>query len=364
MKFIFIEAAFPPPFLGGKEKQLFFLVREILKNTNITVQVLSRTIKGEETTQDDLGCVKRLNSNSGLFLYLLLLSLKSTRKDTVYYINTPSRIGQLAVLACSLRRHNIIFKVSSESVINFLKQQGLLVGYIKKNVKIFHVLSQSDFEALINIGISPNKIFLNYNGIEIPSRKIEVYMKSQQINLIFVGRINKNKNLLNLIKSLHQVIETKKDISFNLQVCGDGTHLSECIDYVKNNNLAETVEFCGFLSQKEVSEKLIMSDFLILPSYSEGMSNALLEAASIGLPISCSRVGAYREILGGYSDFLSFDPFKSEDIVNTLIRISKLNNGERKKYGEYLRERTETNFSIEKTSSNIVKAAAQLLHDD
>lgn len=355
---------FPPPFLGGKEKQLFFLIREILKNKNITVQVLSRTIKGAKPAQDELSGVKRFNSNLGLSLYFLLLALKSKRKDTVYYINTPSRIGQLAVLACSLRKHNIIFKVSSKSVINFLKQQSLLVNYIKKNVNLFHVLSQSDFEALLNIGISSNKLFLNYNGIEIPEKKIEVYVKSQQINLIFVGRINKNKNLLNLIKSLHQVIEIEKDISFNLQVCGDGTHLSECKDYVGKNNLTDIVEFSGFLSQKKISEKLIMSDFLILPSYSEGMSNALLEAASIGLPISCSSVGAYREILGEYSDLLSFDPFKSEDIVNALIRISKLDSGERKQYGEYLRKRTESNFSIGKISSNIVKVAEELLQED
>lgn len=364
MNFIFIEAAFPPPFLGGKEKQLFSVVREIFKNKKITVQVLSKTIKGVKPVQDDLSYVKRINSNLGLSLYFLLVALKSKRKDTVYYINTPSRIGQIAVLACSLKRHNTIFKISSKEVIDFLKQQSLLVDYIRKNINIFHVLSQSDFEALLNIGIEPNRIFLNFNGIKIPDKKIEVYVKSQQINLIFVGRIDKNKNLLNLIKSMHQVIEIEKEIRFNLQVCGDGTHLSECIDYVRRNDLTNIVEFSGFLSQKKVSEKLIMSDFFILPSYSEGMSNALLEAASIGLPISCSRVGAYREILGEYSDFLSFNPCKSEDIVNALTRISKLDSSERKQYGEYLRRRTETKFSIEKISSNIVKAAEELLQED
>ena len=70
------------------------------------------------------------------------------------------------------------------------------------------------------------------------------------------------------------------------------------------------------------------SKTLVLPSYGEGMSNILLEGASMSLPLIASDVPGCKEIVqDGYNGFLC-KPMDSHDLMfkmESLVKLSELN---------------------------------------
>lgn len=359
MKLVFIESYFPPPVTGGKEKQLYILVQSLFEKKT-KVKVLTKLRASTQSDISELNCVQRFSNNRNILSHLTWLAVSSKRNETVFYINTPSRIGQISVLICSIFGQKTIFKVSSQQVLDFLKNDSLRSRFILKNVSLFHVLSADDLKSIQEAQIADKQILLSYNGVAIPEQHIESYNGSNKLQLLYVGRINRNKNLLTVIKAIHKLNTIDGSKNIELEICGDGEGLAECVQYVNEYDLDSTIKFLGFLAPYDVTQHIINADFLILSSFAEGMSNSLLEAASFGLPIICSRVGGYKEILGDFSDTFTFDPTDENELIAKLTKAQLSSKEERKVYGDYLRSRCIEVFSIDKSADRILDACRSL----
>jgi glycosyltransferase involved in cell wall biosynthesis len=95
--------------------------------------------------------------------------------------------------------------------------------------------------------------------------------------LIFVGRLEPQKNLLMLIDALAQVRPTPR-----LVVVGDGSQREALIRTAVQHGVS--IEMCGVLSYEALPATLQAADAFVLPSLIEGHPKALLEAMSCGLP--------------------------------------------------------------------------------
>jgi glycosyltransferase involved in cell wall biosynthesis/peptidoglycan/xylan/chitin deacetylase (PgdA/CDA1 family) len=111
-----------------------------------------------------------------------------------------------------------------------------------------------------------------------------------------------------------------------------------------------------FLGQLEnVAPLLKLSDMFVLPSRSEGLSNALLEAMVFGLPCIATAVGGNPEVVvDGHTGFLipSDDPMALADRILRLIRDGEL----RRTMGAASRERALQRFTLEAMSSRVMAA--------
>ena len=81
------------------------------------------------------------------------------------------------------------------------------------------------------------------------------------------------------------------------------------------------------------------------------MSNVLLEAVSIGLPIVATDVGAVGYILGDFASQFLCNPLNQEDLASKIEYLA-LNFETRKMYGKYLHDRGKKLFSIEQVALN------------
>ena len=82
------------------------------------------------------------------------------------------------------------------------------------------------------------------------------------------------------------------------------------------------VTFTGCLEQEDVEKELDAADAFVFPSYSEGFSQALLEAMARGLPIVASDVGANRDMIEDKGGVI-LDSISADAIVQALNRIEK-----------------------------------------
>ena len=83
--------------------------------------------------------------------------------------------------------------------------------------------------------------------------------------------------------------------------------------------LQDRIKFLGF--REDIPEILLSMDGYICASYTEGFSNAILEAMASGLPIIATNVGGNSEIIKNKITGLLFKPKDKNEIINTMIEI-------------------------------------------
>ena len=143
---------------------------------------------------------------------------------------------------------------------------------------------------------------------DIPRTRAKYGIPEDAKVLVTAGVLNQGKNIEVLINSLPR-IEMK---NLHLLIVGDGSTEADFQyrDFLKARakelKVEERVIFTGWLEKEELWKIYLASDLFILPSLSEGMPNAMLEALGSGLPCMGSNIPGIKDILQ-YEE-LMFDP--------------------------------------------------------
>ncbi len=135
-----------------------------------------------------------------------------------------------------------------------------------------------------------------YNGVET-----DVFTpkqtESQEIRLICVGRLIERKGQHHLLRSFAQLQTQYKDHKLLLTLVGTGDAERELRKLATELNIDDSVTFLGFVPREKMPEIYHHADIFILPSQSEGMSIALLEAMASGLPVVVTDAGGTDELI-------------------------------------------------------------------
>lgn len=161
------------------------------------------------------------------------------------------------------------------------------------------LLSKQEQEAFKNkMGFLPNQVEIIATGVDIPTTNKNKILQEFNINnesiITFVGRLIKVKGVEYLIQAANMINAD----NFKIIIVGDGSEYENLISLVNNLHLHEKVIFTGF--RQDIPDILAATDIFVLPSLSEGLPIALLEAMAsgcacvvtdIGLPIEHGKTG-------------------------------------------------------------------------
>ncbi|SQC08426.1 group 1 glycosyl transferase [Clostridium perfringens] len=173
-----------------------------------------------------------------------------------------------------------------------------------------------------------------YNGIENDYNIKRKNNKSNIIKFGFVGRITKQKGLDILLENLEKLNDSylKK---IHIDIYGDGSELENLKEYVREKNLNNVI-FHGYTNKP--LEKIKTFDILIMPSRYEGVPLVMLEAMSMGVPISISNVGGVSEIINtGYDGWIINDnrwDLFLKDIIDEKFDIESISKNSIEKYNK------------------------------
>jgi glycosyltransferase involved in cell wall biosynthesis len=177
----------------------------------------------------------------------------------------------------------------------------------QKAAKII-VVSEDMRNALLQLGISADKIVNNPYGVELEN--FQTTLPAQNKNqLISVGRLTGKKAPQLVIKSFALVKEKIKDAT--LLMIGGGELLKECAELIQELNLQDSVKLAGVKTPEEISAHLKESKIFVQHSLrtasgdSEGTPNTILEASATGLPIVSTKHAGIREaVVDGQTGYL------------------------------------------------------------
>ncbi len=93
-------------------------------------------------------------------------------------------------------------------------------------------------------------------------------------------------------------IEALKDLpGVTLALIGDGPDRARLAKLAREAGLADRVRFTGSINHEEIARWLAAADVMVLPSASEGLANAWVEALACGTPVVTTDVGGARELI-------------------------------------------------------------------
>jgi len=173
----------------------------------------------------------------------------------------------------------------------------------------------------------------NYVDVE-RFRKLKVQKIKNSI--IFIGRLENQKNLFNLLKAI-------VGLNYKLTIIGEGSLLKALMEYATTYSI--NVKFIQRVPNEELPVLLNKHEIFILPSLYEGTPKVLLEAMACGMSvIGTNVVGINEIIIDKFNGLLcETDPVS---IHNTIINLVK--NGDlKKKLGNNARDTIIQNFTFE-----------------
>jgi glycosyltransferase involved in cell wall biosynthesis len=144
-------------------------------------------------------------------------------------------------------------------------------------------------------GISPDDLVLPPSG-EFRNRYPQI---GDQLLLLFLGRIDYHgKGLDLLLKALQNVIQPSRPVHLVLAGPSERQGRQTAQTRVRELNLESNVTFTGLIEGKNKLAALADADAFLLPSRSEGLSIALLEALYAGIPVLVTdKVGLHKFVL-------------------------------------------------------------------
>jgi glycosyltransferase involved in cell wall biosynthesis len=132
----------------------------------------------------------------------------------------------------------------------------------------------------------------------------------------YIGRLSEEKGIISLILSFSRILSERKD--FTLFIIGDGSQYNKIKQLIDDLCLNDYIFLLGWLPHDEISKFLNEFKLIVIPSYTEGLPNVLLESMACGTPALVAPVGAIPDIImDEYNGFILLD--NSQDSITKGI---------------------------------------------
>lgn len=290
----------------------------------------SSTALTEKLTKNGIKVIC-LGKKMGMDLSMIRKLRKIFKKENPDIIHAHADVLKYVGLATLFSRVKIVHTIHTLANKESGKADLLANKYLYRKQKAFPVALTPVVQGSIRnkYDIPIENIPVIYNGIDLSSCIEKTsYSTNGEFKILHIGRFSEEKNHVGLINAFEILHKRVPNSSLNL--IGDGPLKEKIVDYVKEKDLADSVNFLGL--QPNVYPHLNETDVFALPSIFEGMPMTLIEAMGTGLPIVASNVGGIPDMLKDGSNAILTE-VNDEAIANAFIAFAE-SEDLRKAYGQ------------------------------
>ncbi|MFN8255378.1 MAG: glycosyltransferase family 4 protein [Bacteroidales bacterium] len=332
-----------PPLGGGTGTVNQAILQGFVQHLDIKIDLITTTIDKEKkvTLLSDnvrifflpLG-IKNIHhaSNSELIKYAIkafFLAFQLNKKEKYDFSMAWSTLpaGFVSWLLKKTLRLSYIIRVGGPDIPGFeerytkiYKLLGLVIRKSWKNAEF--IIAKCNTEMVMINSFQPNlKTGLIYNGVNTNLFYPVQKKVNTPLRMICPARLIKRKGQDLLIKALSNL--KNNGIILQLDLVGEGDEKENFIKLAKELSVNELINFKGYIPRENMPETYHGADFFVLPSYNEGMSNALLEAMACGLTPVVTDVGGTRELVKNGENGFVFSPGDLMGLTSILSEIAK-----------------------------------------
>lgn len=282
--------------------------------------------------------------------------LKTEQPDLVITYSIKPNI--YAGIACSLE--GIPYCANVQGLGTAFQRKGLaqfvtvLYKAALRNARTVFFENQSNAQEFLDRKIiPPEKVtLLSGAGINLEAYPFRPYPENDALHFLYLGRIMKEKGIDELFSAMRR-LHSEKGGRVTLDLVGffDDDYAQE-VNRLVDDGIAV---FHGF--QSEPRPFYAAADCVVLPSYHEGMSNVLLEAAATGRPVITSRIHGCMEAVDEGRTGLLCAVKDADSLYEAMLKMAGLPRKARVQMGTAARAKMEREFE----KSRVVQATIQAL---
>lgn len=215
-----------------------------------------------------------------------------------------------------------------------------------------HVIcvSKQIYDYYRNVGVDNRKLQSITNAVEIPASITSTSLgQSKPIDFLYLGRLSPEKGPDLLIRALQDLSSLQTD--FSIKIAGNGPLLSDLQEEVSHFSNRSSFEFLGFVSDPD--SLIRRSKWLVLPSRTEGLPMAALEAMARGTPVIATSVGELPNLITNKSNGILVEPNNVSELTEVLEYALRLNDDDRMRMANSAHNTVLKDYSLERYGREI-----------
>jgi glycosyltransferase involved in cell wall biosynthesis len=330
----------------GGQAQLLTLIKGLHQRGH-QIQLICQPQTLLKSRADELGIptypMSIRNDLGVISLFQLIIALRKLRPEILVF-NTPRPvfIGTAASRFSSVQARIVFRRV------NFALRKNLLTRFkYTWGIDCIVAISESIRLQLEVSGIPSSKIKTIYEGMDLSLYPENINREAPEagkpMTVGTVAHLSPEKGIHYLIEAASLIPNVHRKLRFI--VVGEGSCLPEIKALTKKKGLENVFHFAGFHS--DTSRFMKTFDIFALPSLSEGLSSAILEAMATSLPIVATEVGGIPELVTNGDNGFLVSPADPESLSLAIQRLTD-NPEEARRMGMRGRRRMEEQFTLER----------------
>jgi len=278
-----------------------------------------------------------------------ILKLRRKFDICIFFIGGDGLI--VPCIVCKLLNKKTILYFAGSMIQTARNKNDALVGFLKLLSSINkrtcdriilyspNLIKEWNLEKYKDRILIAHEHFLDFSKFEIKKKL------SERNNLVgYIGRLSGEKGILNFVKAIPEILKEKNDLEF--LIGGDGQLRDEIEKYVSENNLNDKVKLAGWIPHENLPDYLNELKLVVLPSFTEGLPNIMLEAMACGTPVLATPVGAISDVIKDEETGFIMKDNSPECIARNVIRA--LNHSNLEQVAQNARALVEKEFTFEK----------------
>ncbi|MFC1872238.1 glycosyltransferase family 4 protein [Chloroflexota bacterium] len=195
-----------------------------------------------------------------------------------------------------------------------------------------------------NLGKYQAKISIAYeHHFDINVFKVQNSLNKRRKVVGYIGGLSQTKGVPNFIDAIPKVLEQESSTQF--LIGGEGNIQDKIKERLGKNDLNTKVKFTGWIPHYDIPKYLNELKLLVLPSYSEGLPNIVLEAMACGTPVLTTAVAAILDVIIDNETGFIMEDNSPQCIAQNVIRA--LNHPKLEKITESARALVGKRFAFE-----------------
>jgi 1,2-diacylglycerol 3-alpha-glucosyltransferase len=233
-------------------------------------------------------------------------------ENLLHYLHLPESLEQIAK------------KIAWAQFKKIFEQLKIVTTPTKTAAELLKQVNLTKPVLPISNGIDLQKFRPGNNGEYLKQR----YKLSNKPILLYVGRLDKEKNLDAVIRALPEALEKTRlrqgfggQADFQFLIAGKGAECERLKSLVNELNLNQSVIFAGFVPDEDLPNLYMIADCFVIGGIAELQSLVTMEAMASGLPVVAVNAMALPELVHHGENGYLFELNDSENLSGYLANI-------------------------------------------